>query len=62
MTSAPITSIRTRWRGRSGFSPKYTIEDAVRELCVAFRDGRLPNSFDDDIYFNVRRLQRLKAA
>lgn len=45
-----------------GFKPKYTIEDAVRELCVAFRDGRLPNSFDDDIYFNVRRLQRLKAA
>ena len=45
-----------------GFKPKYTIEDAVRELCIAFRDGRLPNSFDDDIYFNVRRLQRLKAA
>jgi nucleoside-diphosphate-sugar epimerase len=45
-----------------GFKPKRTIEDAVRDLCVAFRDGLLPNSFDDDIYFNVRRLQRLKAA
>jgi nucleoside-diphosphate-sugar epimerase len=44
-----------------GFKPKHTIEDAVRELCVAFRNGRLPNSFDDDIYFNVRRLQRVKA-
>jgi len=45
-----------------GFRPRHTIEDAVRELCAAFRDGLLPNSFDDDLYFNVKRLQRLKAA
>ena len=45
-----------------GFQPRYTIEDAVRELCGAFRDGRLPRSFDDDRYFNVRRLKRLQAA
>ncbi len=45
-----------------GFQPRRTIEDAVRELCVAFRENRLPNSFDDDFYFNVKRLQRLKAA
>lgn len=45
-----------------GFEPKYTIEDAVRELCNAFRAGRLPNSMDDDRYFNVRRLKRLQAA
>src|SRR5208283_6051754 len=44
-----------------GFRPRHTIEDAVRELCAAFRDGLLPNSFDDDLYFNVKRLQRLKA-
>jgi nucleoside-diphosphate-sugar epimerase len=45
-----------------GFKPKYTIENAVEELCAAFRDGRLPNSMDDDRYFNVRRLKRLQAA
>jgi len=45
-----------------GYAPKYTIEDAVRELCTAFRDGRLPNSMQDDQYFNVRRLKRLQAA
>ena len=45
-----------------GFEPKYTIEDAVRELCDAFRSGRLPDSMDDDRYFNVRRLKRLQAA
>ena len=45
-----------------GFVPKRSIEDAVRDLCQAFRDGRLPNSMEDDQYFNVRRLRRLKAA
>jgi len=45
-----------------GFRPKHSIEDAVRDLCTAFRDGRLPNSFEDDSYFNVRRLKRLQAA
>jgi nucleoside-diphosphate-sugar epimerase len=45
-----------------GFQPRHTIEDAVSELCAAFRDGKLPNSFEDDVYFNVKRLQRLKAA
>ncbi len=39
------------------FQSKHTIEDAVRELCEAFREGRLPNSMDDDRYFNVRRLK-----
>ena len=45
-----------------GFQPRHTIEDAVRELCAAFRDNLLPNSFEDDAYFNVKRLQSLKAA
>jgi nucleoside-diphosphate-sugar epimerase len=45
-----------------GFVPQYTVEDAVRELCHAFRDNRIPNSMEDDYYFNVRRLKRLKAA
>jgi nucleoside-diphosphate-sugar epimerase len=45
-----------------GFRPRYTVEDAIRELCQAFRRGELPNSFTDDAYFNVKRLQRLNAA
>jgi len=45
-----------------GFQPRHTIEDAVRELCLAFRRGELPNSLVDDIYFNVKRLRRLSAA
>jgi nucleoside-diphosphate-sugar epimerase len=45
-----------------GFKPTHTIEDAVRELCHAFVRGELPDSLSDDAYFNVKRLQRLKAA
>jgi nucleoside-diphosphate-sugar epimerase len=45
-----------------GFKPRHTVEDAVRELCHAFRRGELPDSFSDDAYFNVKRLQRLNAA
>jgi nucleoside-diphosphate-sugar epimerase len=42
-----------------GFKPKYTIEDAVRGLCKAFKSGKLPESMTDDIYYNVKRMKRL---
>jgi nucleoside-diphosphate-sugar epimerase len=45
-----------------GYAPRHTIEDAVHDLCNAFRDGRIPDSMNDDQYFNVKRLQRLRAA
>ncbi len=40
-----------------GFVPKHTVEEAVRGLCHAFRQGKLHNSFDDDRYFNVRTMK-----
>ena len=45
-----------------GFQPKRNVEDAVRDLCRAFKRGKLPNSLQDTAYFNVRRLKELKAA
>ncbi|MGH8499646.1 MAG: NAD-dependent epimerase/dehydratase family protein, partial [Methylococcales bacterium] len=45
-----------------GFRPKHSIEDAVRDLCKAFKAGKLPNSMTDDLYFNVKRMKVLKAA
>ncbi len=45
-----------------GFKPQHNVEDAVRDLCKAFKAGRLPNSMQDTFYFNVRRLKELKAA
>ncbi len=44
-----------------GFTPHHTIEDAVRGLCQAFRDGRIPDSMTDDRYHNVRRMKNLQA-
>jgi nucleoside-diphosphate-sugar epimerase len=45
-----------------GYIPKHTIEQAVSDLCRAFKDGRFRNSISDDIYFNVRRMKNLQAA
>jgi len=45
-----------------GYKPKRSVEDAVRDLCKAFEGGRLPNSLDDDLYYNVRRMKITKAA
>jgi len=45
-----------------GYTPRHTIEDAVRELCKGFLARKLPNSMEDDRYYNVRLLKRLKAA
>ncbi len=45
-----------------GFRPKRNVEDAVRDLCRAFKAEKLPDSMQDTFYFNVRRLKQLKAA
>ncbi len=44
-----------------GFRPKRTIDDAVRDLARAFRNHLLPNSFEDDWYYNVRTMKKLGA-
>ena len=42
-----------------GWAPRRTIEDAVRDLCKAFKAGKLPNSMDDDRYINVKTVKQL---
>jgi len=44
-----------------GFTPKRTIEDAVRDLVRAFRNHLLENSFEEDWYYNVRTMKRIGA-
>ncbi len=44
-----------------GFEAKYSVKDAVVGLCEAFKKGDLPNSFDDDSYFNVRTMKAIGA-
>ena len=43
-----------------GFNAKYTIQNAVEDLCDAFDKGLLPNSLDDEMYFNIKRMNNLK--
>ena len=43
------------------YSPKRTIENAVEDLCEAFKKGLLSDSFTEDIYFNINRMKNIKA-
>ncbi len=45
-----------------GFKPKYSIRDAIADLMTAFQDGKIPNSFDDSRYFNIRRMKEVELA
>lgn len=42
-----------------GFEAKRSIEDGVRDLCNAFKAGKLPDSFANPNYFNVKQIQEL---
>ncbi len=44
-----------------GFEPKRSIEESVRELCKYFKKNTFKNTFEDDFYFNVKRLKSLEA-
>jgi len=45
---------------RLGWRPKRSIEDAVRDLCRAFRAGKLPDPFEDGRYYNVKTVKELQ--
>ena len=42
-----------------GFVAQHTIRDAVEDLLNAFDRGHLPNSLEDDKYFNIKQMQKL---
>ena len=43
-----------------GFETTHTIQDAVEDLCAAFDTGLLPNSLEDEMYFNIKRMQNVE--
>ena len=45
-----------------GFVPRWTIEDAVRDICAWHRAGRFPRSLEDPRYYNVRTLKEAALA
>jgi nucleoside-diphosphate-sugar epimerase len=48
-------------RQRTGFRPRFSVADAVTDLCNAFKNGLLPNSISHDCYYNVRTLKAIQA-
>ena len=44
-------------RQKLGFVARLTVEDGVRDVLRAFRDGRLANAMTDETYYNVRRMK-----
>ena len=44
---------------RLGFTASHTIKDAVSDIKNAFIKGLLPNSLDDEMYFNIKRMQSI---
>ena len=41
------------------FIPKYSIEEAIRSLCLAFKQGKIKNSFENRLYFNIQTMKAL---
>ena len=66
IVTAPTNDIRSyhinseKIKRQLGFVPKYSIEDAVRDLCQAFKAGKLPDSMTDAKYYNVKRIKALE--
>jgi len=42
-----------------GFKASHTIRDAVSDIKNAFEKGLLPNSLEDEYYFNIKRMQSI---
>ena len=42
------------------FSPKYTIKNAIEDLKDAFEKKLLPNSLEDEKYFNIKKMQKIQ--
>jgi nucleoside-diphosphate-sugar epimerase len=42
------------------FSPMFGVEDAIRDLKSAFEKKLLPDSLSNDVYFNIKRMEKIK--
>ena len=42
-----------------GFETKYSVKDAVNDLKNAFEKKILINTFDDEFYYNIKRMNNI---
>ena len=45
---------------RLGYRPQRTIEDAIRDLCSAFKSGKFHDSLTNEEYINVKTVKKLE--
>jgi len=45
---------------RLGYRPQFTIQDAVRDICWAFKSGKFHESLTNDAYVNVKTVKELE--
>ena len=45
---------------RLGYRPRHTIEDAVRDLCCAFKADKFTDSLTNEEYMNVKTVRKLE--
>lgn len=43
-----------------GFIPRHTVRDAIVDLVLAFREGKIPNPMTDIRYYNIKTMQAKK--
>ena len=49
-------------KDKLGFEAQHTIREAVEDLKNAFDNGLLPDSLENEMYFNIKRMQSLNLA
>ena len=47
-------------KNKLGFVPQHNVDDAIQDLKNAFEKKLLPNSLNDDFYFNIKRMEKIK--
>ena len=48
-----------RIKNELGFEPKYSIEDAVKDLKAAFESGKVTDPMNNPLYYNIKRMQEI---
>ncbi len=43
-----------------GFTPRYTIPDAIDSICKAYREGRISNPLTNSQYYNIQTMKKIQ--
>jgi nucleoside-diphosphate-sugar epimerase len=66
ITTQPTDDLRSyhisseKIRAELNFEPQRTLVDAVNDLLTAFNQDILRNSLEDEMYFNIKRMQSVR--